>query len=491
MTGSRVRKILIVWLSAVLAVAPATAAPPPLTKERIAEIDAFVEQRMEELAIPGVAIALIADGEIVHAKGFGVTRPDGERVTEHTRFMIGSISKPFTATAILQLVEQGMLGLDDPVVQHIPWFRTRSKSASDKVTVRHLLSHRSGFSMFDGNRNQHGISNAPDALEQAVRDMAGLQLVSAPGAQYQYSNANYQLLGLLLELKSGKPFEDAMDAGVLSATSMPNSAAGQLQPDMAGAAQGHRFWLTRPQPFRGEIGRGAVSQGGIASSSRDLAQFLTHFINADGRFLSPDMQQQMITPAGSGPGDQYALGWFVREFGDSQLVYHTGSNPGFEAIAGFSPDDRSGFVVLTNTNTSFGNRNVAALYRGVGNMVMGLPVPPVAFDIPSRIGFFAICLFPLFMIMVIIGFLTIRKKLVPLNGKVFSGSAILRLVLPSLLLAGMAWLLLIGIPRINGVPMSAIFLFNPDLGLLLQSGGYLALFWAVVRPLLRWRAGRT
>ncbi|MEM8917642.1 MAG: serine hydrolase domain-containing protein [Pseudomonadota bacterium] len=490
MTESWVRNYLIVWLSAILAVGPANASPPPLSKERIAEIDAFVEQRMEELAIPGVAIALITDGEIVHARGFGVTHAEGGPVTENTAFMIGSISKPFTATAILQLVEQGVLGLDDPVVEHVPWFRTRLKSASDKITIRHLLSHRSGFSMFDGNRNQDGISNAPDALEQAVRDMAGLRLVSVPGAQYQYSNANYQILGLLFERKSGNPFEAAVNTAILSATSMPNSAAGQLQPDGAGAAQGHRFWLTRPQPFRGEIGRGVVAQGGIAASSQDLAQFLTHFINADGRFLSPDMQQQMITPAGSGPGAQYALGWFVRDFEDFRLVFHTGSNPGFESIAGFSPDGRFGFVVLANTNSSFGNRNVAALSRGVGNMVMGLPVPPVAFDLPSRIAFFVICLFPLFMIMVIIGFLTIRKKLVPLNGKIFSGSAILRLVLPSLLLAGMAWTLLIGIPQINDVPMSAIFLFNPDLGLLLQSGGYLALFWAVVRPLLRWRAGR-
>ncbi|SIN59590.1 CubicO group peptidase, beta-lactamase class C family [Parasphingorhabdus marina DSM 22363] len=490
MSGSQLRSVLAIWLSVVLALAPAQSAPPPLTAERIAEIDSFVEQRMADLAVPGVAIALIADGEIVHARGFGVTHAEGEPVTENTAFMIGSISKPFTATAILQLADQGVLGLDDPVVQHLPWFRTREKSRSDAITIRHLLSHRSGLSMFDGNRNQDGVSNAADALEQVVRDMANLQLVSAPGARYQYSNANYQILGLLLEQLGGRPYEDAVTASIITPETMPDSGAGQLQPGTAGAALGHRYWLTRPQLYRGEIGRAVVAQGGVHASSRDLAGFLIHFLNRDGHFLSPEMQDQMLTPSEPGSSARYALGWFVRDFDDDRLVFHTGSNPGYQSIAGFSPEHRYGFVVLANATTSFGNREIGRLTWGVGNLMMGQPVPPASPDILSRIAYFGICLFPLFMVMVMIGFLTIRKKLVPVSGKFRSSSTITRLLLPSLILAGIAWLLLFGIPRANGAPMSAISLFNPDLGLLLQTGGYLALFWAAVRPFLRWGAGR-
>lgn len=468
---------------------PAMAQPKPLNAERIAQIDAFVEERMEALTIPGVAIALIEDGAVVHARGFGVTVEGGDPVSANTMFQTGSISKTFTATAILQLVSEQRIGLDNPVVEHLPWFRTASKASSDTITVRHLLSHRSGLSMFKGNRNQDGGSDGADAMELAVRDLARHKLKSKPGARYEYSNANYQILGTLLETIEGQSYEEILKKRIFETAGMSRSLVTMATADQKNAAQGHRYWLTRPQVYNGETGRAVLAQGGVSSSSNDLAAYLISFINNDNQLVAEGLQAEMLTPEDTGPGTHYALGWFTRVFDDHRLIFHTGSNPGYEALAGFSPERKFGFVVLANANSSFGNRNVAALTLGVGNMVMGLPVPPASPDIVSRIGFFTICLIPLLLISVIIGFILNRKGLVSLKGKLLSGASLWRLVLPSLVLLGLAWLLLVSIPQFNGAPMSAIALFNPDIAVALQAGGYLALFWAIVRPLLRWRAG--
>lgn len=469
---------------------PAMAEPQSLTAERIAEIDAFVEDRMEALDISGVAIALIEDGALVHARGFGVTAEGGDPVSENTMFQTGSISKTFAATVILQLVSEQRIGLDDPVVKHLPWFRTASRAGSDNITVRHLLSHRSGLSMFTGNRNQNGGSDGTDSMELAVRELARHKLKSKPGASYEYSNANYQILGTLLEAIEGQPYEEILKKRIFETAGMSRSLVTMAIAGQQDAAQGHRYWLTRPQVYNGEPGRAVLAQGGVSSSSSDLATYLISFINNDNQLVAEGMQPEMLTSEDTGPGTHYALGWFTRAFVDHRLIFHTGSNPGYEAVAGFSPEKRLGFVVLTNANSSFGNRNVAGLTLGVGNMVMGLPVPPASPDMVSRIGFFAICLIPLLLISVIIGFVLNRKSLVSLKGKRLSVASIRRLMLPSVILVGLAWLLLVSIPQVNGAPMSAIALFNPDIAVALRAGGYLALFWAIVRPILRWRAGR-
>ncbi|MEO9470388.1 serine hydrolase domain-containing protein [Parasphingorhabdus sp.] len=469
---------------------PALAKPQPMTAERIAEIDTFVEERMEALAIPGVAIALIEDGALVHARGFGVTGEGGDPVSEKTMFQTGSISKTFAATAILQLASEQRIGLDDPVVKHLPWFRTISKARSDTITVRHLLSHRSGLSMFKGNRNQDGGSDGADAMELAVRELAGQKLQSEPGALYEYSNANYQILGTLLEAIEGQSYEEILKKRIFETAGMSRSLVTMATASQQDAAQGHRYWLTRPLVYTSEAGRAVLAQGGVSSSSSDLATYLISFINNDNQLVAEGLQAEMLTSEETGPGPHYALGWFTRAFEDHRLIFHTGSNPGYEAVAGFSPEKKFGFVVLANANSSFGNRDVATLTLGVGNMVMGLPVSPASPDMVSRIGYFIICLIPLFMISVIVGFFLIRKSLVSLKGQPLSGAVLLRLVLPSLALLALAWLLLITIPQVNGAPVPAIALFNPDIGLALRTGGYLALFWASVRPILRWRAGR-
>mgnify|MGYP001791879645 FL=1 len=148
---------------------------------------------------------LVENGEIVHARGYGYANLEHRTpVTPQTIFAIGSVSKSFIANVILQMQADGMLSLEDPVTQHLPSFRSRSKTNSDSITVRDLMQHTSGFSMFDGNRHQTDTSREDDALARVVSKTRHYRLNRPVGAAFEYSNANYETLGHLIEAVDGR-----------------------------------------------------------------------------------------------------------------------------------------------------------------------------------------------------------------------------------------------------------------------------------------------
>lgn len=470
----------------------AIATPAALTPEKIEEIDQFVEQRMEDLNIPGVAIALIDGGEVVHAKGFGITKRLGDPISADTPFLIGSITKSFTALAVMQLVEEGLVELDDPVVEHVRWFQTNEPIVSDTITIRHLLAHRSGISMLVGNRNQDGGRSDGKAFAEAVQKLSAVKLVSAPGERYEYSNANYMILGLLLENVTGQPYEEVIEARILTPIGMDNSFVWPPEADTVPPATGHRFWIGRPAGFDGKIGRSILAQGGVRASANDMAAYLLTYMQAGAGSVSGESLTQMVTPYDPEAESLYGFGWMVDEFEGYRLVYHTGSNPGFEGVAGFSPEAEFGFVVLTNTNSSFGSRDISALTLGVGNLVMDLPPPPVSAVLWQKVLLVLIYLAPFLLAFEVFWFIRSYR-----NGNLAQGdrgfrnvSFLLRVIAPSIALIALAaaWLWLV--PVINGAPMPAIALFNPDIALALRTGGYTALIWGILRLVLRMRTWR-
>lgn len=463
----------------------AHAVPGDLTAQKIAEIDRFVEQRMEEIAIPGVAIALISEGEIVHTKGFGVSGPDGAPVTPDSIFEVGSVTKSFTAVAILQLVDAGLITLDDPVVKHIPWFGTQDTAQSAKITIRHLLAHQSGLSSYFGNRNQDGVSNKSDALEVAVRGIGDTQLISEPGTVFAYSNANYQTLGLIIENITGEPFEDIVSIRVLQAGNFPNASMGPLP--QIGAVTGHRYWYGQPKPYNSQIGRAAGPQGGVNASITDLAAYLQTYMGAAEPLMSDASMTAAITPYDAEAEWPYALGWFVREYDTHTLIYHTGANAGFSALLGFSPDQNFGYAVLMNANASFGMRDVERLSLGVSDILMNEPTKPAHPSLAQR-GVAALLLAaPLLILLSIFRFMWRRRvqSFKPVDFKNRPVATTIRAALPTVFLFAIAYALLIIVPHATNAPMSAISLFNPDIALSLTTGGYLALLWGIVRPVLR------
>jgi CubicO group peptidase (beta-lactamase class C family) len=158
-------------------------------------IDAYVEEQMRRLKIPGVSLAIVEGDEIVHLRGFGQARPGGEPPSPHTPFPIASLTKSFTALAVMQLTEAGKVELDSPVQRYLPWFRVADPQASAQMTVRHLLNQTSGLPTSAGAIPLADFDSSPGATERQARALSTLALTRPVGSAFEYSNSNYNLLG--------------------------------------------------------------------------------------------------------------------------------------------------------------------------------------------------------------------------------------------------------------------------------------------------------
>src|SRR5690606_15503840 len=170
---------------------------------RVAKINNYVIKGMSDEKIPGVAIALIESGKVAYIKGFGVADAEGREVTAQTPFQIASMTKSFSATLILLLEQDGKLSLDDLVIEHLPWFKTSDKALSDRITIRHLLQHNSGFTTKSGNYTQNSTYRGANATELSVRRLSSAQLNAEPGTRREDSNSNYHVVSHIVEVIEG------------------------------------------------------------------------------------------------------------------------------------------------------------------------------------------------------------------------------------------------------------------------------------------------
>lgn len=484
------QRLLICTLIALLGMgASAIAQSPEATPEKAAQIDAFVEGRLAALGLPGAAVALIQDGEIVHSRGFGVTELDGDVVvTADTPFELGSVSKSFAATAILLLQEDELLSVDDPVVKHLHNFRTHRAFRSDQITLRHLLTHRSGLSTFDGNRTQARFDTSEEALAAAVGTLTSVRLQSDPGDAYAYSNANYLLLGAVIERVSGQSYEDFVAERILQPLGMQNSWAGPTLEGRSAGAAPHRYWFGAVQRQNAKPTRVNMAYGGMRSSANDLAKYLISFSDAERALLSRDSLAEMTTSAAPGETPAYGFGWFIAESEEYKLVFHTGANPGFNTIAGYSPDGDFGFVALVNGQSTFTDQNALSLSAGVADLLLNRPPPPAASPLLIRVARGAVLALP-FALLIWVGVVVVRwlrRGFRPVSDLTPMGIAG-RVVLPSLFALALAYGLVGILPRLNNAPLSAIHQFSPDMGFVLVASAVIAVIAAIGRLVLRVR----
>ncbi len=175
----------------------------------IAAIDQYVESEMRATRLPGLALAIVQGDKIVHLRGFGKADPSGRPVTPQTPFLIASVTKPFTALAVMQLVEAGKVQLDAPVQRYLAWFRVADPEASARITVRQLLVQTSGLPTITGDEHMVTSGDASEeALENRVRALRATRLTAQPGTIFQYSNANYATLAMIVKSVSGQSYEE-------------------------------------------------------------------------------------------------------------------------------------------------------------------------------------------------------------------------------------------------------------------------------------------
>ncbi len=222
--------------------ASALAAPPGLAEpvERSADgttydaIDMYLERELPRLKVPGAALAVVDGDRIVHTHGFGQADARGDAPLPQTPFFIGSITKSFTALAVMQLVEAGAVDLDAPVQRYLPWFRVAAAQASARMTVRHLLNQTSGLPMSTGWTPLADFDSRPDASERQARALATQRLNRPVGAAFEYSNMNYNLLGLIVEAVSGQRYADYVRTRILQPLDMDAVTPTRLRRSGAG-----------------------------------------------------------------------------------------------------------------------------------------------------------------------------------------------------------------------------------------------------------------
>lgn len=327
----------------------------PTGDELAARMDAYLAANFPRAGAPGLAVAVVDAGGVRYLRTFGDC-PDAD-----APFVVGSLSKSFTAVAVMQLVEQGAVDLDAPASRYAPGY-----DVPDEVTVRSLLNQTSGFGAYDS------LAEAADG-----------ELGETFGA-FSYANANYDLLGRVVEGASGENYACYLDEHVLEPLGMASTTADPARAEALGMVPGHRDWFGLPvaDGFRHAQGDGAwggPASGYVASSVRDMASYLRMYLNGgmgDGaRVLSADSVRRMFLDRVPDPeGDTYyGMGWTSFSWDDGELVLsHDGQVENYTASMCLLPERGIGIVALSDANDNAGgNIRFFDLVGGVVSVAIG------------------------------------------------------------------------------------------------------------------------
>jgi CubicO group peptidase (beta-lactamase class C family) len=359
---------------------PVTArAAPGLTARADADrIDGYVRERMGAWSIPGLSLALVEDGAVSLTRGYGLADREQQRpLTPQTPVAIGSATKPITATAIMQLVEAGAVGLDEPVTRYLPWFTLDDPRAAG-ITVRQILSHTSGI---PASASLDGHQDADD-LDRRVHALEWVKLASAPGERFEYANDGFNVAGLIVQAVSGVSYEQYVADKILAPLRMEHSTFDPARAADLGLAQGYvkRKGALLPQPTR--LTRAYDPAGMLLSTAEDLGRWLAALASGgqlDGaRVIGADSLAQMWTPAAHVSDDlEYGLGWFLSQQEGQRAVLHTGEILTMGSMVILLPDRKIGVAVLANLDVD-GKDEIA---EGVARLAIGLE--PVLRAVPQ------------------------------------------------------------------------------------------------------------
>jgi D-alanyl-D-alanine carboxypeptidase len=340
--------IVLMALAALLQFSPiaqrASAAEPP-QKLDLAAIDATIADYVREKGLVGLSVAIMRDGEIVFAKGYGQRSIEGSLAVEpETTFAVGSVTKQFTCACILLLAEEGKLSIDDPVAKYFPNL-TRSKD----ITLRDLMNHTSGYPDYYPLDFVDRRLAKPISQEELLANYAGGKLDFEPGSRYSYSNTGYILLGSIIEKVSGQKFGDFLTSRILKPHGLTHSQFGSGS-GLASVAIGYNgFALGEPEPAASEGDGWIDAAGGLWASAPDLLRW--NLALHGGQVLRPASYETMTAPRllSTGKRSYYGCGLRIGDHAGDAILQHTGGVSGFAAYASFLPRTRSGLVVLSNT----------------------------------------------------------------------------------------------------------------------------------------------
>ncbi len=358
----------------------------PLAAQRgaLRGLDRYIEDALPSWKVPGLAIAIIKNDSVIHASGYGVRElGEPERVDARTLFAIGSASKAFTAAALAMLVDEGKVSWDDRASTHLPWFELFDPYVTRELSVRDLLSHRSGLARGDLLWYSGGFSR-----DDILRRVRFLEPSWSFRSRFGYQNLMYLAAGRIVEAASGLSWDDFVaqrifrplgmtrsNTSVTALSGQPNVATPHAQiegtaetvpwhniDNIAPAGSINSNVLEMAQWVRLQLGDGEVAGQRLVSTGAIRETKVPHtVIRTEGIWQALNPVSNFLT---------YGLGWFLMDYAGHKVVQHGGNIDGMSALVAMIPDQRLGVVILTNMNGSL--LPTAVLYR-VFDMMLGRP----------------------------------------------------------------------------------------------------------------------
>lgn len=348
-------------------------------------VDKVVVATMRAWQIPGMAVAVVINDRVVYAQGYGTRELGGsEPVTPDTLFQIASTSKAFTSTALAMLATEKKLSFDDPVRKHLDYFHLADLCADSQVTIRDIVSHRTGLG-----RRDELWDNTPLTREQVIRAMGEVELARPFRSGYGYQNIMFIAAGEVVAHASNMPWDEFVKTRIFTPLGMTRTVTSDADWNAADHATGYRYdWKTNRVSPQRPIDTHTLGAGGaIKSCARDMANWL-RFQLAGGAFnlqqlVDAELLQETKTPQtvirvenltrDLNPETNvmaYAMGWNVQDYRGELLVSHSGSLNGFRTHVDLLPERRAGFVLLSNLGRGYA---LIALRNSLADMLSAKP----------------------------------------------------------------------------------------------------------------------
>jgi putative ATP-binding cassette transporter len=427
--------------------------------QELGRIDEIVKSSMDSGKIPGLALVVIKDNKILLNKGYGFANLESKLpVTAETLFELGSNTKAFTALAILNLSEEKKLNLEAPIGKYLPWFSSYYNGEPAFITIKDLLYHLSGIPASTLSSLQP--SSKDTALLETVQNINAISLDTLPGTKFQYATINYDILGLLIQELTGKPYEQYLKETILKPLSLSNSLLNrELAYKSPNMSVGYKIEFLKARPYQAPTYRGNTPAGYLISNSKDIGKWLLNQ-------LSPKQFEKLIaishstnpTTQNAVQNSKYAAGWFNIQSDMGSVFSHPGNNPNFSSYIAFIPEKQLGVAVLSNVNSNYSmDIGIAVLHTLLGShsVINGDPLLNLDFYSVIVIGLGL----PLFFWL---SYCIVKLALSILNKERRIASFLkLLMVIPSILFISLLGYLLYATPSALGANWSFIRVWGP------------------------------
>lgn len=442
-------KLIVIFISVIVLIPKLVSCGNQLRTDQKNQLQSFIDHQRMAYNIPSVVVGITGKDSIIFIESFG----DG---SVNDLYLIGSNSKSFTALAILILQKDGMLNIDEKVIYYLPWFRYDDKEYSDLITIRDLLNHTSGIPRSIGLGEPGTNENIKTYFNAILKD---IKVNRQDIGKYEYSNINYQLLGLIIETVSNKPYSDYVTEKVLIPLDMNNTIASGSESQEHDLIKSYQYLLyfpiLRKHPVYSDY---TVPSGFVSSTAQDMCYYLRAFMNSGdssySRLIDENISNQLFTPR-SDIGSVYAMGWEVRPWKGHARYKHDGLTQSFSSSMLIMPNEEIGIIIMANINNSPATLEIA---DGILRILTGRDIieyPVTSFYLRNSL--------PLFALWVVILLLIRLKKWIKLRFPI----GIIKMFWPNLWLVagiifGLFWI--IYFPLAFNTPLRAIVDYEPNSG---------------------------